>query len=1395
MNRSMPPPSSPQQREQQQREQSQQAQGHPQPTHPPYPPPPPSRQPAPAIGPPTSFPTSRDLPALNSINRPSSVNSSMSISSMLGGSGSREQLPGPPYQSPAPMMPSGAPTGPTTPFTPAILHHASPRINTAGSDYDRFRRPQTPEHHRLAQSHMQQDHRATSASAGSPPRPTLTPETHRYSTPQAYPHTRNPSGSGPNPLVQEERREQYAGPVRVANPNAPPPRPSSQPTMFNQAPREREASIAETIRSDNGRSQPYVPRALGYGNRDDIPAFREQQRFDEAMIRNREQEQRERNADLERKREIEVREREFMRQREMEREREIQRERERERDNMRQREAQEREREIMRERERDRMDQARNAGPFPRHDSMQPQQQQYAPRSYVPQPGPFGAREPEAWMRRPDERDPRELGLPQPPPGYQVQRELAQPYGPPQSYQQPRYDPRDPREYGPQTQQPQHQPQYGSPLQERERMHGPQSMHQHQQQQYAPQGAPGPYRSNESPRARSNEEAQNMQRGVYLGIQQSEINRKGRNSPFPQAVQGAQGPPGEPGIKSEFGKMFSGIGSGVGSIGGGTASGGSLTPYQAGPRREDLEGVAAQDSPTDGLKMARQNSRGGRRRKLQDDDKEGDDSSTGRRTPTGRKRPKQAPQLAIGAHRQYVVHEPALKLGKGAMLTSYSVSGAEPITRLSSPSQPSLTPTFGHHPGGMGPSPPRKAVPHHHHIKHHHHPHGSRHQSQAPQVSIQKPKIVVKNKTILDSVAHLPSKHLGHIMYEATLTPGDPPSLERSHSLPRRGFSSTSKPLPKELIEGREGCKLTVRVPRVYLGHIAREEITSRRAVWGTDVYTDDSDIVAACIHAGWIQGAWPEEVDISALDLVVNGEVSGADMPNGEKVNGKPMTAKNDDIVLMQPPASGPKVPPKGRDMHVTIWILPALEKYASTTRWGIKSREWKDTHDGMSFMIEHVRFVSGVDTTAEIRGKGRRIRITAGMKEDELEREEEAGLLLALANGMGVAQGDVDIVDIAYTNGGAEESFVRGDGGMQGLGMASWWKKQEKIAVFEIPKEPTPEPSPEALPTQSPERQCLPNSHSPQQERQASHDQRANYGQPQHEMRRQQHHVELQPPEIEPLSSPTMAPGQEPETNINENQPSVNGQQQSYYENEVDMTNAWPQLPQAVHQQPAQHQQAQYQPSYHQHQQHPHYYPSVHQPHQHQLPQHYAAQHQKYPPHHEQTQPQQPHQESAPPTERQPTQVELNEMYEHPPAPPKDGSPLENQQVEQAAMEEQRVVNEEPLVVKVTDAALQVVAEARHEAKQVIEENRHGVGEGAVEKLILNEVAAAPNENGVALGEERQKEGMEVLAEALRASESADTEQQVALEEKMEENVAMPDGSGEMIQNVEQPTPAPQQ
>lgn len=112
-------------------------------------------------------------------------------------------------------------------------------------------------------------------------------------------------------------------------------------------------------------------------------------------------------------------------------------------------------------------------------------------------------------------------------------------------------------------------------------------------------------------------------------------------SPLPQAVQGAQpqqpGPAAEPGIKSEFGRMFSGIGSGVSGIGmsspvtsSAVTSFPSQTSHPGGVKRDELEHTTV-DSGPDNVKAAKP----GRRRKLKDEDARDDDSS-GRLTPAGR---------------------------------------------------------------------------------------------------------------------------------------------------------------------------------------------------------------------------------------------------------------------------------------------------------------------------------------------------------------------------------------------------------------------------------------------------------------------------------------------------------------------------------------------------------------------------------------------------------------------------------------------------------------------------------------------------------------------------------------------------------------------------------------
>lgn len=193
-----------------------------------------------------------------------------------------------------------------------------------------------------------------------------------------------------------------------------------------------------------------------------------------------------------------------------------------------------------------------------------------------------------------------------------------------------------------------------------------------------------------------------------------------------------------------------------------------------------------------------------------------------------------------------------------------------------------------------------------------------------------------------------------------------------------------------------------VKVGKQHLTPSSREEITLRRAVWGTDVYTDDSDVVAACVHGGWIRGEWPEDVDVDLLGLDEGVDVDAKDTKSDKDVKGSKKgrgkegpEPKQEPEFLDAPPKTGPVAVPKDRDMHVTVLILPKLEKYTSTVRFGIKSREWggklgrdgqRSSHDGLSFMIKSVRFVTnGAGAQSRLRGKARRERIWKAMQEVE--------------------------------------------------------------------------------------------------------------------------------------------------------------------------------------------------------------------------------------------------------------------------------------------------------------------------------------------------------------------------------------------------------------------------
>jgi len=84
-----------------------------------------------------------------------------------------------------------------------------------------------------------------------------------------------------------------------------------------------------------------------------------------------------------------------------------------------------------------------------------------------------------------------------------------------------------------------------------------------------------------------------------------------------------------------------------------------------------------------------------------------------------------------------------------------------------------------------------------------------------------------------------------------------------------------------------------------------------RRGIWGTDVYTDDSDLGLVLIHAGWIR--WMETGDSMDKDVI-----------------------------------------------EVKVRVVPKLVRYFATERNGVRTRSWGNGHDGASIVVEGVKRVT---------------------------------------------------------------------------------------------------------------------------------------------------------------------------------------------------------------------------------------------------------------------------------------------------------------------------------------------------------------------------------------------------------------------------------------------------
>lgn len=455
-----------------------------------------------------------------------------------------------------------------------------------------------------------------------------------------------------------------------------------------------------------------------------------------------------------------------------------------------------------------------------------------------------------------------------------------------------------------------------------------------------------------------------------------DLNRKGRNSPLPQAVQGAQprhvGPGGNnPGIKMEFGRMFSGLGSGVGGSATPTAGqsvNGATTPSRLSPVRH-IEGgdlVRTAVAEIEDGRGTKGPARGGKKTGRRSRDEEEKVNGHARDSPEpqrGAKRSKTARHHHHHVHphhHHHHHHEPA-ENGPGQF---------NKLRFTPNPlSQANLMSNQSHH--------------------YHHHAHPGHHHHHAPR-SVPMPRkatATVMSRRLVEECANKPRKHLGSQLYTTEIS--EAPAADASLDA-RIKYSSKMKPIP--VFEGKENCTYTVRVPRQYMAvHDDSEDagpleqICRRRQLWGTDVYTDDTDVVTAAVHSGWIKGDFgPYNADLKDI------------CHNDSEVEDNEETPR---VLAIRP--RRPVKAPHNSDAHVTVLVLPPLDRYVSTNQHHVWSREWAKTHDGMSFMIHRIDFVDEGLTARNLeRGaSARKKRIAA---EEAKRREAAAGLLMfAAGNG----------------------------------------------------------------------------------------------------------------------------------------------------------------------------------------------------------------------------------------------------------------------------------------------------------------------------------------------------------------------------------------------------------
>ncbi|KAJ3367447.1 hypothetical protein HDU91_001413 [Kappamyces sp. JEL0680] len=158
---------------------------------------------------------------------------------------------------------------------------------------------------------------------------------------------------------------------------------------------------------------------------------------------------------------------------------------------------------------------------------------------------------------------------------------------------------------------------------------------------------------------------------------------------------------------------------------------------------------------------------------------------------------------------------------------------------------------------------------------------------------------------------------------------------------------------------------IEVRIPAEFLSY--RGNIAVRKsALWGTDIYTDDSDVVAMIIHSGHYRPVdapdpFPENPDAQSVKQAAMAHNSPLKDVALSSITIKSVISSHIIPVIARadPDTSSSTILVPDHDLYVTLRILPRLIKYSGSTRYGLDSKGWGASHDGESVQVIRVEKV----------------------------------------------------------------------------------------------------------------------------------------------------------------------------------------------------------------------------------------------------------------------------------------------------------------------------------------------------------------------------------------------------------------------------------------------------